>query len=102
MIKSDLFYWIKKNITYKNEKIVKNNYEQNTFYFNKIKTESVNNILDNLEWKEKTIVINMQSFEVYFSQHKDNIYLKKKKIYNTEKFNEIFNNSDIVKIISYD
>jgi|UniRef100_A0A6C0JS26 hypothetical protein len=102
MMKSDLFYWIKQNLTYKNEKIVKNNYQQDTFYFNKIKTESVNNNLDNLEWKEKTIVVNMQSFKVYFSEHKENLYLKKKIIYNTDKFNAIFNNTDIVKIISYD
>tara|TARA_B100001540_G_scaffold278165_1_gene266137 strand:+ start:3151 stop:3459 length:309 start_codon:yes stop_codon:yes gene_type:complete len=102
MIKSDLFYWIKQNITYKNKKIVKNNYEQDTFYFNKIKTESFNNNLDNLEWKEKTIVVNMQSFKVYFSEYKENLYLKKNIIYNTDKFNTIFNNTDIVKIISYD
>jgi hypothetical protein len=102
MIKSDLFYWIKQNLIYKNEKNMNNNYEQNTFYFNKIKTESVNNNLDNLEWKEKTIVVNMQSFDVYFSEHKDNLYLKKKIIYNTDKFNAIFNYTDIVKIVSYD
>lgn len=102
MMKSDLFYWIKQNITYKNKKIVSNNYDQDTFYFNKIKTESVNSNLDNLEWKEKTIVVNMQSFKVYFSEHKENLYLKKKIIYNTDKFNTIFNNTDIVKIISYD
>lgn len=101
-MKSDLFYWIKQNITYKNKKIVSNNYEQDTFYFNNIKTESVNNNLDNLEWKEKTIVVNMQSFKVYFSEHKETLYLKKKIIYNTDKFNTIFNNTDIVKIISYD
>ena len=101
-MKSDLFYWIKQNITYKNKKIVSNNYDQDTFYFNKIKTESVNSNLDNLEWKEKTIVVNMQSFKVYFSEHKENLYLKKKIIYNTDKFNTIFNNTDIVKIISYD
>lgn len=102
MMKSDLFYWIKQNITYKNKKIISNNYQQDTFYFNNIKTESVNNNLDNLEWKEKTIVVNMQSFKVYFSEHKENLYLKKKIIYNTDKFNTIFNNTDIVKIISYD
>lgn len=102
MMKSDLFYWIKQNITYKNKKIVSNDYDQDTFYFNKIKTESVNNNLDNLEWKEKTIVVNMQSFKVYFSEHKENLYLKKNLIYNTDKFNTIFNNTDIVKIVSYD
>jgi hypothetical protein len=101
-MKSDLFYWIKQNITYKNKKIVSNDYDQDTFYFNKIKTESVNNNLDNLEWKEKTIVVNMQSFKVYFSEHKENLYLKKNLIYNTDKFNTIFNNTDIVKIVSYD
>ena len=37
----------------------------------------------------------MQSFKVYFSENKENLYLKKKIIYNTDKFNAIFNNTDI-------
>ena len=100
MIKLEFIDWIKKFILPNN----KHNYNQYTFYFNKINVNKIENFeeLNKMEWNEKIIVVNMQSFEVYFLVYNNELYIKSRKIYNSDKFKNIFNNNnDIVKIISY-
>lgn len=90
-----------------------NNFHQDTFYFNLLKTKNIDNntfdILNNSVWNKKTIVLNFQMYEVNFTIYNNKMYIKPIMYYNTEKFKNIFHfnfinwfrNDKIVEIIEY-
>jgi hypothetical protein len=48
-----------------------NNFHQDTFYFNELKTKTIDNnlitLLNDNEWTKKNFVLNLQMYEVYFT-----------------------------------
>ena len=90
-----------------------NNFHQDTFYFNLLKTKNIDNntidILNNSVWNKKKIVLNFQIYEVNFTIYNDKMYIKPIIDYNTKKFKNIFHfnflnwfrNDKIVEIIEY-
>lgn len=90
-----------------------NNFHQDTFYFNLLKTKNIDNntinILNNSVWYNKKIVLNYQMYKVNFTIYRDKIYIKPIINYNTEKFKNIFHfnflnwfrTDKIVEIIEY-
>lgn len=89
------------------------NYDQSTFYFNNIKTKTIDNnliqILDKDNWDKKYIVFNMQMYMVYFLIYNKRLFIKTIDNYNTDKFKNIFHfnfmnwfySGKIVEIIDY-
>lgn len=90
-----------------------NNFHQDTFYFNLLKTKNIDNntidILNNSVWYNKKIVLNFQMYEVNFTTYNDKIYIKPIIDYNNEKFKNIFHfnflnwfrTDKIVEIVEY-
>lgn len=90
-----------------------NNFYQDTFYFNELKTQNIDKnlitILNDNEWKKKKLVLNFQIYEVYFTLYNDKLFIKPIINYNTEKFKNIFyfnflnwfRDDKIVEIIEY-
>jgi hypothetical protein len=90
-----------------------NNFYQDTFYFNELKTNTIDNnlitILNNNEWNKKKLVLNFQMYEVYFTIYNNKLFIKPTINYNTEKFKNIFHfnflnwfrTDKIVEIIEY-
>lgn len=89
------------------------NYNQSTFYFNVIKTQTIDNnliqILHKNNWHKKNIVFNMQMYMVYFLIYKERLFIKTIDNYNTDKFKNIFHlnlmnwfyTGKIVEIVDY-
>ena len=73
-----------------------NNFKQDTFYFNLLKTNNIDYNLINLlnyninDWNIKNIVINFQMYIVYFIVYHNRLFIKPIYNYNTEIFKEIF------------
>lgn len=90
-----------------------NNFNQDTFYFNLLKTININNnminILNNSKWYKKKIVLNFHMYEVYFTLYNEKLFIKPIINYNTERFKNIFHfnflnwfrTDKIVEIIEY-
>ena len=92
-----------------------NNFKQDTFYFNLLKTNNVNNDLINVlndninNWNIKNIVINFQMYIVYFIVYHNRLFIKPIYNYNTKIFKEIFRfnflnwfrTDKIVEIVEY-
>ena len=93
-----------------------NNFKQDTFYFNLLKTNNVDNDLINVlndniyDWNIKNIVINFQMYIVYFIVYHNRLFIKPIYNYNTEIFKEIFHfnflnwfrTDKIVEIVEYE
>lgn len=71
-----------------------NNFHQDTFYFNELKTKTIDNnlitLLNDNEWTKKNLVLNFQMYEVYFTIYNNKLFIKPTINYNTEKFKNIF------------
>lgn len=92
-----------------------NNFKQDTFYFNLLKTNNVNNDLINVlndninNWNIKNIVINFQMYIVYFIVYHNRLFIKPINNYNTEIFKQMFDfnfinwfcTDKIVEIVEY-
>lgn len=70
------------------------NFYQDTFYFNELKTKTIDNnfitLLNDNEWIKKIFVLNFQMYEVYFTIYNNKLFIKPTINYNTEKFKNIF------------
>ena len=90
-----------------------NNFHQDTFYFNLLKTKNIDNntidILNNTVWYKKKIVLTFKMYEVNFTIYSDKIYIKPILDYNTQQFKNIFHfnflnwfrTDKIVEIVEY-
>tara|TARA_B110000858_G_scaffold198357_1_gene264237 strand:- start:5065 stop:5337 length:273 start_codon:yes stop_codon:yes gene_type:complete len=88
-----------------------NNYTQDIFYFNDIKTVNVNDNLikklQNQQWYRKKIVFNNEIFSINFIINDERIFIQSiDNNNNTVKYKSIFNlnlmnNDKIVEIIDY-
>tara|TARA_B110001450_G_scaffold74438_1_gene70940 strand:+ start:6806 stop:7087 length:282 start_codon:yes stop_codon:yes gene_type:complete len=84
-----------------------------TFYFNNILTIDIKNheydILNNLNWETKKIVLNNQFYILDYLYNNNNHYLKSNNYYSSNQFHKLFNityfkwyfKGKIIKLVEY-